>query len=126
MGKTQKSTFQLDLTFFGLTYKTAPQSRVSIFTQIHQIVFHGKGGYDWNTVYNMPIWLRRFTFNEIQKYYDEEKKQVENSNKKGNKTVIDSSGTANQLGLILSSGKIKSPQFLSNVSRGTKPPVKYK
>tara|TARA_R110002012_G_scaffold319530_2_gene540531 strand:- start:502 stop:846 length:345 start_codon:yes stop_codon:yes gene_type:complete len=114
MGKTQKSTFPLDLTFFGLTYKTAPQSRVSIFSQIHQIVFHGKGGYDWNTVYNMPIWLRRFTFNEIQKYYDEEKKQVENSNKKGNKTVIDSSG------------KVKSPQFLSNVSQGTKSPVKYK
>ena len=51
---------------------------MSIYRQIHQICFHGKGGYDWHTVYNMPIWLRRFTFSEIKKYYDEEKKNIKN------------------------------------------------
>jgi hypothetical protein len=60
----------LDLTFFGLTLNTASQARVNLFTQIHEIVFHGQGGYDWETVYNMPIWLRKFTFNKMREYYD--------------------------------------------------------
>ena len=37
---------------------------------IHEIVFHGNGGYDYNTVYNMPIWLRKFTFKKIQDHFD--------------------------------------------------------
>ena len=42
-----------------------------MFDQIHEIVFHGKGGYDWNTVYNMPIWLRNFTFKKIKQFYED-------------------------------------------------------
>ena len=42
-----------------------------MFDQIHEIVFHGKGGYDWNTVYNMPIWLRNFTFRKIKQFYED-------------------------------------------------------
>lgn len=61
------------LTFFGLTQ----EYRTSIFNQIHEIVFHGKGGYDWATVYNMPIWLRNFTFHKIKDYYDKVKEQEE-------------------------------------------------
>jgi hypothetical protein len=62
----------LDLAFFGLTLKIAPQVRLGLFSIIHEIVFHGKGGYDWDTVYNMPIWLRKFTFNKIREWYDKE------------------------------------------------------
>lgn len=58
------------LTFFGLT----SAYRVNLFKQIHQIVFHGKGGYTWTEVYNMPIWLRKFTFLEIKEFYDTEQK----------------------------------------------------
>jgi hypothetical protein len=61
------------LTFFGLT----PEHRPIIFKQIHEIVFHGNGGYDWNTVYNMPLWLRRTTFNLIKEYYDEQREADE-------------------------------------------------
>jgi hypothetical protein len=99
----------LGLAFFGLTFDTAAETRAAIFKQLHQIVFHGKGGYDWHTVYNMPIWLRRFTFIEIQKYYQEEKESMENQGKSGSKTVI---GT---------DGKIKAPEYLSQAKR----PVKY-
>jgi len=35
-------------------------------------VFHGKGGYDFGTVYNMPIWLRRLTFKRIAEFYEEQ------------------------------------------------------
>jgi hypothetical protein len=62
----------LDLTFFGLTSEIAPQVRFNLFTQIHDIVFHGQGGYDWDTIYNMPIWLRKFTFNKIREYYEKQ------------------------------------------------------
>ena len=72
---TQKFQFQLDLAFFGLTSEIAPQYRANLFTQIHEIVFHGQGGYDWETVYNMPIWLRRFTFHKLQEYYEKQNQQ---------------------------------------------------
>jgi hypothetical protein len=62
----------LDLAFFGLTSDLVPQARSNLFTQIHEIVFHGQGGYDWETVYNMPIWLRRFTFRKMQEHYDKQ------------------------------------------------------
>lgn len=75
METTKRSQFPLDLTFFGLTSDLAPQIRINLFTQIHEIVFYGQGGYDWETVYNMPIWLRRFTFNKIKEHYDNQNRQ---------------------------------------------------
>ena len=48
-----------------------------MFSQIHDIVFHGKGGYDWDTIYNMPVWLRRFTFEKIKEFYDKEREEAE-------------------------------------------------
>ena len=71
----KKSQFQLDLAFFGLTSDLAPQIRSNIFTQIHEIVFHGQGGYDWETVYNMSIWLRKFTFHKLKEHYENQNKQ---------------------------------------------------
>jgi len=70
--------FQSDLTFFGLTQ----QYRLNLFSQIHEIVFHGKGGYDYDTLYNMPIWLRNFTYKKIKEFYEnqnQEKKKAEES-----------------------------------------------
>jgi hypothetical protein len=45
---------------------------MSLFTQIHNIIFHGNGGYDYDTIYNMPIWLRNFTFNKIKEHHDKQ------------------------------------------------------
>jgi hypothetical protein len=61
------------LAFFGLT----PEYRLIVFTQIHEIVYYGQGGYDWNTVYNMPLWLRKFTYSNILE--DLQKKAKANS-----------------------------------------------
>ena len=95
----------MDLTFFGLTSKTAAELRRKIFDQIHQIVFYGNGGYDWNTVYNMPLWLRKYTFKLIKDHYDEERKAMENAKKgKDQQTIIDPSG------------KISPPQFQKKTS----------
>ena len=65
--------------FFTLT----PEYRSALFNQLHEIVFFGKGGYDWNTVYNMPIWLRRFTFNTINEFYQKEKEEYDKATSKG-------------------------------------------
>ena len=46
---------------------------MALFSQIHEIVFHGQGGYDYETIYNMPIWLRKFTFNKIKEWYSKSK-----------------------------------------------------
>ena len=89
-----KSPSQLVSTFFGLTSKQVPQFRKNLFKQIHEIIFHGKGGYDWDTVYNMPIWLRKFTFHEINEFYKKENEEYEKAKTKNSnrKTVIPKSG----------------------------------
>ena len=74
-----------DLTFFGLT----PEYRLALFTQIHEIVFNGNGGYPWETVYNMPIWLRRFTFEKLREHYEKQKEATEQQNKLVNSTQKD-------------------------------------
>ena len=61
------------LTFFGLT----PDYRLYLFKQIHEIVFNGNGGYDWDTVYNMPLWLRKTTFNLLKDHYDKQNEAME-------------------------------------------------
>ena len=100
---------QLLLAFFGLTSETAPQIRFNLFTQIHEIVFHGNGGYSWETIYNMPIWLRKFTFNKIQDHYTKQKEEIEKSKTGSNTTnVMDSSGNVN------------SPQFLKAMPKKPK------
>ena len=48
-----------------------------MFSQIHEIVYHGNGGYTWSDVYAMPIWLRRFTFKKIQEYFDKQNEEIE-------------------------------------------------
>ena len=102
-------------TFFGLTPNTAAEYRKILFKSIHSLVFHGKGGYDYATIYNMPIWLRKFTYSEINNYYEEEKKSIENakSGKKGTKT------------LISSDGKVNTPEFLK-ASKDYKGKTSYK
>jgi hypothetical protein len=74
---------------------------------IHEIVFHGKGGYDYDTIYNMPIWLRTFTFNKILDFYKKEQEEAK--------------GKTNQQTLIDENGKVKTPEFAQK-AKG----VKYK
>ena len=65
------------MTFFGLT----PEYRALLFTQIHDIVYHGNGGFDWHTVYNMPIWLRKLTFHKIKQAVEAQNSEQENLEK---------------------------------------------
>mgnify|MGYP003677956600 FL=1 len=72
---------------------------MNLFKQIHEILFHGKGGYDYNTIYHMPIWLRKFTFKEIQEFYEEKSASEKNQLNAGKTSLVNSEG------------KINTPQF---------------
>ena len=65
--------------FFGLTQ----EYRFQLFKQIHEIIFYGRG-YDYNTIYNMPIWLRNITFKFIQDSINQEN---ESKNEAYNKSL---------------------------------------
>ena len=56
----------------------------------------------------MPIWLRKYTFNEIKAFYDEENKQIEKAQNPNKNSVVDSDG------------KVNIPEFLKNSNM---PPV---
>ena len=107
----------MDLTFFGLTSDLAPQARLALFNQIHQIVFHGNGGYDWYTVYNMPIWLRKYTFSQIKEHYDKENEAHNNAVNNNKNVAIDSNGVVKDKTLFQNQPKSSTP---------VKRPVSYK
>ena len=81
-------------TFFTLTSDQVALQRRNLFKQIHEIVFHGQGGYKWADVYSMPIWLRQWTYNEINTYYQEQNKQAEQANQPKN-SLVNSDGKVN-------------------------------
>tara|TARA_R110000803_G_scaffold208690_1_gene277555 strand:+ start:711 stop:902 length:192 start_codon:yes stop_codon:yes gene_type:complete len=45
----------------------------------------------------MPIWLRKFTYSEMQSFYSEEKKSTEDAknSSKGTKSLVSSDGKVN-------------------------------
>lgn len=65
---------------------------------IHEIVFNGQGGYSWTDVYQMPIWLRTFTFNKLKDHYEKrnKKQEMQQVGNKQVKTLVDSSGNVNK------------------------------
>jgi len=70
----------LVLAFFGLT----PQYKQLIFNQIHDLVYHGGGGFIHSEVYNMPIWLRKFHINKINEYNKKQAEKVEQAKNQSN------------------------------------------
>mgnify|MGYP000440977782 CR=1 FL=1 len=84
--------FPSGLAFFGLT----PDYRASLFRQIHDICFHGQGGYNFNEVYEFPIWLRNFVHRSMVEYYEKENKK--NQAASGQQSILDN-------------GKIKAPDY---------------
>ena len=62
----------MGLTFFGLT----PSYRNIVFAQIHDLVYHGGGGFIHSEVYNMPIWLRRYHIQQLNQYFKDQEKAM--------------------------------------------------
>jgi hypothetical protein len=96
----------LGLAFFGLTPNSAKEYRAKFLTQIHEICFYGQGGYSWPVVYEMPLWLRRFTYHKIKEHYDNQNKEMEKAKGKNSKMKE----------VIGKDGLVKSPEFLKKTS----------
>jgi hypothetical protein len=69
--------------FFGLT----PQYRSILFGQLHDLVYHGGGGFIHSEVYNMPVWLRRFHITKINEHVEQQNKEIRKA--QGNEQVGD-------------------------------------
>lgn len=69
-------------TFFGLTAKDKPL----IYRQVFELCYYGQGGFTFNEVMDMPIWLRQFYIQEINKEIKREQDAIKKQNK-GNDVV---------------------------------------
>ncbi len=99
----------MGLDFFGLTLENSQVYRKNLFTQIHNIVFHGNGGYSWADIYNMPRWLRLFTLKEIENHFKKQKEQYDNASSDGSSTVVGPDGKINPKNF-----KINQPRHLNH------------
>ena len=70
--------FKLDQTFFGLK----PADRVYLHEQIFDLIWHGEGRWDWDTIYNMPVHLRKFYVKKLNKIFDDQNKQIQQQQSK--------------------------------------------
>ncbi len=61
--------------FFGLT----PDYKFQVYQEIHDLVYHGKGGFIYSEVYNMPIHLRRFHIRKINEVHEQQNKAHEDA-----------------------------------------------
>lgn len=110
----------MDLAFFGLTKDNIQIYRKNLYSQIHEIVFHGNGGYTWVDVYNMPTWLRKYTYHEMKIFY-------ENKNKPNNpdSLAINRDGTVANPNIFKDQQNIINPGPKINPT-STKRPITYK
>ena len=97
----------MDLAFFGLTSNNAQEARKNILTEVHEIVLHGGGGYIWSEVYNMPIYLRKFTLAKLKEHFDKVAEASKPPQQKGKQTLVDNSGKVNQQQFKAASSKYK-------------------
>lgn len=77
--------FRLTFHFFFLTAEDRPY----IHNEIWSLLYHGQGGFDYVSVYNMPIWLRQYYLKKIIDFNEDKgaknasqqaQKQAQNSN----------------------------------------------
>ncbi len=63
LGAPSKPGFDSGLNFFGFR----PEHQVQIHEQLFDLVWAGEGRWDWDTVYNLPIHIRRLWIAKINK-----------------------------------------------------------
>ena len=73
--------FQSDWTFFGLT----PTYRVLKQEQIFDLVYHSQGGFTYQDVYHMPVYLRIFYIKRLNNLFKNQKKEHEKAMRQANK-----------------------------------------
>ena len=44
---------------------------------MHDLVYHGGGGFIHSEIYNMPVWMRKFHIQKINEYHEKQKEKIE-------------------------------------------------
>ena len=66
--------FKVDQTFFGFN----ASDRKALHNILFDLIWAGEGRWDWNTVYTMPVFLRKFWINKVNEKLQPEPKPTSN------------------------------------------------
>ena len=59
---------------------------MQVYQEVHELTYHGGGGFTYFEVYNMPIYLRRFSLKKINDHLkakqQAEKEEIDKANSK--------------------------------------------
>jgi hypothetical protein len=50
---------------------------MQVYNEVHDLTYHGGGGFTYSEVYNMPIYLRRYSIRRINDHLEAKKKAQE-------------------------------------------------
>ena len=78
MGAPSSLGFRLEQTFFGFK----PEDRVALHESLFNLVWYGAGRWDWETLYAMPVYIRRFWIKKINKMTEEANQRAEQQRSK--------------------------------------------
>lgn len=53
-----------------------------VHSEVFDLVYHGKGGFSWNDVYNLPVFLRRFYIKKVIKALEDKADAIEKERNK--------------------------------------------
>lgn len=71
----------LALTFFGLTQ----EYKANLHKVIFSMIYYGKGGFNFNDLYNMPVFLRSFYLKEMNTAVEKENAEYDKVKSKSRK-----------------------------------------
>ena len=66
----------MDPTFFGFK----PEDRVTLHDNLFELLMRGDGRWDWNTLYNLPVFIRKFWIRKINQTTEKQNAQIEQKN----------------------------------------------
>jgi len=71
MEAPSKLGFALEQTFFGFK----PEDRVKLHENIFNLIWWGAGRWDWDTIYHMPVHIRRFWVKKLTAMIEDEQER---------------------------------------------------
>jgi hypothetical protein len=65
--------FNLTQTFFGFS----PEDRIKFHENLFNLLWQGEGRWDWDTLYNMPIHIRRYWITRVNGIISDKQEQAQ-------------------------------------------------
>lgn len=78
MGAPSNLGFELGQTFFGFK----PEHQIQFHNQLFDLLWAGEGRWDWDTIYNLPLHIRKLWIKRINQMRDKQSAEQEAANQK--------------------------------------------